>query len=711
MYSYLLRVPLLAGVVAFWVFFYKADDWVKMLAGAFDQTTGWQVVFLTLVDILFLYTLVVTGQTVLAYSRLRGSAPAPSKSNKVDKAYRWIWTLLCWLFALPLLRTAWVYSAANMKLWKFILWGLAGAIFALLITTCVHAIRRWVVPKGHRKFKETLPFVLVSQSALKHLETEHGVPSFGPALLRWLARLPRQLTRGYITIPETGSDKPARLLPGHGLALAMLGVFSVVFGIVGYYHFGTAIVYVLLLLTLLCWIFSGVTFFFDRYRVPVVALAFVFFLITARFPQSDHYFPFAALPRDNETSDGEYVLAERPRAAERPIILISANGGGIQSAAWTARVLTGLAQMCKDQGELQKFLESIRLISGVSGGSVGTMFFVNEIRAPDSNRMMRLEKIVEEAEDSGLEELVWGLTYPDLAHALFPFFRCDLFLDRGHTLEEAWVKSAHEHGSPPLDVGLLDWTRGVIEGWRPATIFNATFVESGERLQISTIPVRDKKPSHGRREFYDLYDADIRVATAARLSASFPYVSPAARPSYKGDSPVSPGQPQYYRHMHVVDGGYFDNSGLCALTEWLDDALAKWEDVWKKANRPSIEEKILVLEIRGRPDEVGGSEKPQRGWLYQALAPVSTMLGVMTSGQEATNVTEFELLQKYWAEKKIKIVRLVFQPDASIYQNERAIPLSWHLRKRDKELIEAAWQYECEHTTNCQAVIDFVGQP
>lgn len=716
-YIYLLRFPLLASLIALWVFFYKAGDLAKMLAGAFDQATGLQVLALTLTDVLFLYTLLVTGHTVLAYSALRHTAHVPSRNKDVLKIYRWAWTLSCWVAAVPLLRTAWIYSSGNMELHTFVLWGFAGAILALLITTLVHVIRRVVVPKGHRTFNESYPFVLIPKSVLKRWENQSSPPSEGSGLIKYLARLPYQLTRGYITVPPAGSNEPPRLLPGHGLALAMLAAFSVVFGIVGYNHCGTAIVYVLLLLTLLCWVFSGLAFFFDRYRVPILLLLLGFFFITAKFPQSDHYFPFAAPPRDYYGArNGEYVLAERPRAAERPIILVSANGGGIQSAAWTARVLTGLAEKFESQGNLQKFLESIRLISGVSGGSVGTMFFVNEIRSPDSGHSMSLKKIVEEAEDSGLEEVVWGLTYPDLGHACFPFLRNNLFLDRGHTLEEAWIKSAREHNSPPLDAGLLEWNRGVIEGWRPATIFNATFVESGERLQISTIPVGDKKPSgnkpsKGRREFFYLYNGDIRVATAARLSASFPYVSPAARPSYKEGAPVFPDQPRYYRHMHVVDGGYFDNSGLCALTEWLDEALREREVVWKSAGRPPIaKERILVLEIRGRPDDVGGNQKPRRGWLYQAFAPVSTMLGVMASGQEATNVVEFELLQKYWAQKGIEIVRLIFQPDASIYKGEEAIPLSWHLRKRDRKLIEDAWQYECDHTTKCQTVMDFVGQ-
>ena len=42
------------------------------------------------------------------------------------------------------------------------------------------------------------------------------------------------------------------------------------------------------------------------------------------------------------------------------------------------------------------------------------------------------------------------------------------------------------------------------------------------------------------------------------------------------------------------------------------------------------------------------------------------------------------------------------------------LPLSWHLRKDDKDLIEEAWDYELHKSldkNNCKQVLDFVGQP
>jgi hypothetical protein len=53
-------------------------------------------------------------------------------------------------------------------------------------------------------------------------------------------------------------------------------------------------------------------------------------------------------------------------------VVVAASGGGITASLWTARVLTAL------QGEVgTDFTRSIRLISSVSGGSVGTMYFLD----------------------------------------------------------------------------------------------------------------------------------------------------------------------------------------------------------------------------------------------------------------------------------------------------------------------------------------------
>src|SRR5262249_49933228 len=129
----------------------------------------------------------------------------------------------------------------------------------------------------------------------------------------------------------------------------------------------------------------------------------------------------------------------------------------------------------------------------------------------------------------------------------------------------------------------------VAKGMKPAVIFNATIVETGERLLLSSADLdpsttATNKTSPGWQDFSRLYpDRDIAFVPAARLSATFPIVTPAAR-IYRGDV--------FANQYHVVDGGYYDNYGVATLIEWLNQAMKS------SGPRPS---RVLILQIRGSP--------------------------------------------------------------------------------------------------------------
>src|SRR5262249_24274536 len=86
---------------------------------------------------------------------------------------------------------------------------------------------------------------------------------------------------------------------------------------------------------------------------------------------------------------------------------------------------------------------------------------------------------------------------------------------------------------------LNQWRDAVAHGKLPAAIFNATAVESGQRFLVATTDV----PDRGALRFAERFpEWDIPIATAARLSATFTYVSPAARPT--GGTAAAPPPPR-----------------------------------------------------------------------------------------------------------------------------------------------------------------------
>jgi hypothetical protein len=461
----------------------------------------------------------------------------------------------------------------------------------------------------------------------------------------------------------------------------------------GYPNWVFTLSYVVMLVLLLCATLPGITFFFDRYRIPVIAPIVALPFVAGQCARSDHFYELQAVETIAPAGAGEALAAGgRERA-----IVIAINGGGIQAAAWAAQVLTGLEERARAE-QLPSFADSVRLISAVSGGSVGAAYFLNQYDPSRGFATADLEGIMTDAQSSSLHAVGWGLLYWDIRRPYIPW-SVGLFNDRGFALERAWRRVRG------LDNKLSTWRTGVREGHRPAVIFNATSADVGTRFLFSNARMDEKE---GQTDFHESYPGrDVSISTAVRLSATFPYVSPVAR-AYDGR--LLPDEP------HIADGGYYDAYGVSSLVDWLNTALGD-----ERAAR-SVKS-VLVIEVRGdqRPepkddnanpshlrdrDRVTGAE--HRSWSYQLHAPLGAMLEVRTAGQLAHNEAELCLLIKRWEldPRQVGVQRLLFEfPEASP-------PLSWHLTRRERDRIRNEWNRLMSQPCPWSAVKSFLtGQP
>src|SRR5206468_4016372 len=122
------------------------------------------------------------------------------------------------------------------------------------------------------------------------------------------------------------------------------------------------------------------------------------------------------------------------RSAPDHVIAVAAAGGGIQAAAWTSQVLCGLRQEIGPD-----FEKSVLVISGTSGGSVGTMFYLRCLESPSGSSEPALA-----ARNSSLEATAWGLAHPDLRNAVLPIKLVSWSGDdRGWALERALRKNVN----------------------------------------------------------------------------------------------------------------------------------------------------------------------------------------------------------------------------------------------------------------------------
>lgn len=501
------------------------------------------------------------------------------------------------------------------------------------------------------------------------VERAHRVrPALPAAVEGWAARLNR------------------RFSPGHLLCLSLFGCFFAVYVAVGLLFRPDgpladgfpALGYVLLLAILATWLLTGAAFWLDRYRVPplaaLAAVSFAGYFVAA----TDHYYRVAPVPARLACRQPQLPPAralEAWRAALPPDVpprmtVVAISGGGIAAAAWTARVLTGLEE---EVGPA--FNRSLVLLSAVSGGSLGALYYLDRFTRTGGTLEGR-QAVRTAAAASSLRQIAWGVAYPDVWRLLFaPLLHLAPALDRGWAAEVAWRAHLREPRA-----GLRDWRGGVAAGSLPVAIFNATVVESGNPMLFTPVDLGAESVFAPFDSFHCLYpERDVELVTAARLSASFPFVSPIARPSDEVDGGYGwlSTEPGY----HVADGGYRDNFGVTPLVAWLDAVLPAY------VARGGGE--VLVVEIRGfdsRPARRARRRAAaERGWLYALAGPLTTLMNVRSSAQSVHGAEELRLLRALWEERGVRFTAASFALDEES-------PLSWQLAPAERRRIDAVWR-------------------
>jgi hypothetical protein len=507
---------------------------------------------------------------------------------------------------------------------------------------------------------------------------------------------------GYGTAPAAGH--PPSLHSGHRFAGIVMSLFLFAYWLSGLGTFrelkdlqqwgsggapNTVLNYLLLLLIFWNCLLAGLTFFVDHFRLPALATLSIALVLIASFGNSDHV--FSTVERNNMSANllrPEEAFERAPDAA----IVVAAAGGGIQSAAWTSKVLCGLRAEIPG-GAFQK---SVLAISGVSGGSVGTMFYLRCLEGPEND-----VKPAKWAQDSSLEAVAWGLTHPDMRRIFFPGPATRWSLaDRGWALERSLLKSAHFERTERRLGGLHpEW---------PVILMNSTDARTGDPIVFtnSDFPSTLSQGSsynHYLRNFHHLYAGnDVFLETAARMSAAFPYVSPEARPNGPANG------------VHLGDGGYFDNSGVFTLSEWLKEATRRQNVTATPAVSPTGGKKrILVLQLEAFPDSNTADVEAPRKWYYQLTSPIQTMLTVRSEGQLVRDKTAGEDLQKLLNGSGYQTTWLLvrYTPSAVKFPVGSVScaanpPLSWHLTPIEKRCIDQAWKGISKQTS--QEIADFL---
>jgi hypothetical protein len=665
--AFYLRVPLLTmlllaalGPISQWSAAHS------LLGNLFDQqtddlTVGWNIFTVSFAAFLLGFTAVTTLNLTLTYGterfsddpRVAAGDGNPGTSFDLRQARPGL-TFLCGFVAAIILVGTVIWRTEGSNWWIKIASAAGALACALIATLLAKAVQlaltnpdvtrhpppylvfpayRW--PWLQKRFDDLYCWPgKDSQSFLARLL--RGAKGGGGRTVQWPLRTVAGAAQGYLSTLDNGC---LVLRSGHVFALTLSIMAFVTYFFVGLGKqriiAGPAVVsglaYVLLYLLVACWALSALSFFLDRYRFPLLLSIVLFSRLTSSVPESDHFFRIETGKSVKRLGDmsgyltpAEYLVERAKSGGHDRLIIVATPGGGIQAAAWTAAVLSGLDKKFNGgQNGARTFHDSVGMISSVSGGSLGAMVY-----ATSFVRTISPDDVAKNAERSAIDEVAWGWTGPDFWRTIVPWFRHNLAIDRGWALEQKWAvvnglspgpKSMWKDPDPNQDTYISDWAK--LGPKIPALVLNSTLVENGRHVVFSTTNFPVKNDPRGIVNFYDLYpqqakNFDVRINTAARLSASFPYVAPAARPMGL-DNLYSP-------DFHYVDGGYYDNLGVDSVIGWLTEAYSG-----NSSPRPPYDN-ILLLQIR-HFNAAALTRGSRDGWGFQLLAPPLGLLNMWSN--------------------------------------------------------------------------------
>lgn len=375
--------------------------------------------------------------------------------------------------------------------------------------------------------------------------------------------------------------------------------------------------------------------------------------------------------------------AKFPQDEPPKMIVICTSGGGQRAAAWTLRCLQALDSIFGG-----RVMQHTTLITGASGGMIGAAYYREIYRRAtageitDTQNPVYIEKIAKDR----LNPLILSWIVSDL---LLPFQETHssdslrYFKDRGYAFEQKLNADLDGWLDKPLSAYRLAEQQAQI----PMMIIAASIVNDGRRLYFSpqpisymnnaaplarrTIRTRTRGIEFGR--FFKHHHADsLRLTTALRMNATFPYIMP---------NVLLPSEPA----MEVMDAGLSDNFGVNDAVQFLY-VFREWI-----ARHTSG---VIIIRIRDSPKTREIRPYQSRSLLFKLFTPIEHFLSNMYFLQDGRNDAALEAASG-WLKNNLTTIDFEYNPGYLIKQytdmpsHARKAPLSWRLTARELDGIRA----------------------
>jgi Short-chain dehydrogenases of various substrate specificities len=365
---------------------------------------------------------------------------------------------------------------------------------------------------------------------------------------------------------------------------------------------------------------------------------------------------------------------KKRQTEEKPLMfVITTSGGGNRSAAFTMNVLQRLDSITN--GELMK---KTVLITGASGGMLGATYFreLDRLRSQGKSIDLQDKKYMDDISNDLLNPLFTSFVARDLASPAqrFRVGEYDYIKDRGYAFEE----KLNDNTRGILNQQLQHWYDDERNGRIPMMLFNSVVTRDGRKMIISTQPM-----SFLMRPAYDslhITDADpdaidygalfakqnplnLRMLTALRMNATFPYVLPNV---WLPSDPV----------IDVMDAGLRDNYGQETALRFIQIFQQ-----WIRNNTAGV----VFIHIRDR--KTGGWEHPYESTNITELV-TKPMLLLEYNWYKMQEYNQNDLLSLSQSILGNHFYKFYFQYTPE--KEDARAALNFHLTKSEKKDIAAA---------------------
>jgi hypothetical protein len=384
-------------------------------------------------------------------------------------------------------------------------------------------------------------------------------------------------------------------------------------------------------------------------------------------------------------------LAKKTDTSKPPLVVITLSGGGSRSAYWSFRTLQYLDSLSKG-----KLFKNSVLITGASGGMIGatywrtvhTAYLEGRIKTPYD------PKYQENTGKDLLNAIIFSFASVDL---ISPFNKISIAgysytKDRGYAMEQELIRNTEGM----LDQKIGDYRMLEYNGIVPQLIINGTIINDGRRLMISSQPI-----SYLTQPAYSLTDTfnppidavdfatlfakqnpfNLRISTALRMNATFPYILPVVK---------LPSNPQ----MNVMDAGMRDNFG----TEVACRFLMVYKD-WIKEHAGNV----IFLQIRdSREYQVFPST--EQGSLGSMLLHPLTVIEHKWEPFQSYGQSYMKDQVPNWMDK-INFVNMTYIPQ----EMNKSAALNLHITQREKQDLYQAI-YQRQNQVEAKKFLELLGQ-